>query len=137
MSKSLPIEIRFLLIGGWNTLFGFMTYTAFLWLLPLDFYPLALVFSSLTAGIQAYFTQSTFVWKKLGSTSGQLFRFTVVLILQFLSNISLLYLSVELLQFDELLSQYFIGLIIVTLTFLTHKNWTFKEKIKGEEKHNK
>lgn len=129
MWKSFSIELRFLLIGAWNTLFGFMAYTIFLWTVPKNLYLLALLLSSITAGIQSYFTQRTFVWKRLGSTSGQLFRFTTVLIVQFLSNLSLLYLSVELLQFDELLSQYVIGLIIVSLTFFTHKNWTFQQKI--------
>ena len=129
MSKSISIELRFLLIGGWNTLFGFMTYTIFLYSFPKDLYTLALVFSSLIAGLQSYFTQRTFVWKTPDSKSGQLFRFAIVLTVQFLSNLGLLYLSVEIFHFDELVSQYVIGLVIITFTFLIHKHWTFKGSI--------
>ena len=131
MHKSPSIEIRFMLIGAWNTLFGFITYTVFLWALPTDLYYLALIFSSLAAGIQAFFTQRTYVWKSHGSTSGQLFRFTMVLFVQFLTNFFLLYVSVKLLQFDEFLSQYVIGFTLVIFTFFTHKNWTFKLGTEG------
>lgn len=78
------------------------------------------------AGVQAYFMQRIFVWKSQDEMSIQLFRFVIVLFLQFTANFFLLYLLVGTLKLNELGSQYAIGLSIALFTFFAHKNWTFR-----------
>ncbi len=125
MPNLFSIELRFLLIGAWNTVVGFALYTVLLSSLPKDRYIIALISSSLIAGAHAYFTQRVFVWKSQGDPTSQFLRFALVLIAQFAANFFLLYLAVDFFGRDALRSQYAIGMIIVVLTFYTHKHWTF------------
>ena len=120
------VELRFLLIGGWNTAVGFALYAVLLSSLAKDYYILALTCSSLIAGTHAYFTQRLFVWKSQGDTTSQFLRFALVLLVQFGANFFLLYLAVDFFGRDALSSQYAIGVLIVLLTFYTHKHWTFR-----------
>ena len=125
MPSLFSVEFRFLLIGGWNTVVGFAIYTVLLSSLAKDYYIFALICSSLVAGTHAYFTQRVFVWKSQGEVSSQFLRFALVLLAQFTANFFLLYLAVDFFGRDALRSQYAIGMLIVLLTFYTHKNWTF------------
>jgi predicted ribosomally synthesized peptide with SipW-like signal peptide len=125
LSKLFSLELRFLVIGGWNTFVGFLVYTLLVSSIAKNHYLLALIFSSLIAGTHAYFTQRVFVWKSQGGAIGQFFRFGLVLLAQFTANFLLLYLAVDVFELDALPSQYAIGMLIIVFTYFAHKNWTF------------
>ena len=133
MPSLFSVELRFLLIGGWNTLVGIAVYTVLLSILAKDYYILALVCSSLISGAHSYFTQRVFVWKSQGDATVQFLRFALVLITQFVANFFLLYLAVDFFGRDALKSQYAIGILIVVLTFYAHKHWTFHDDQKEDK----
>ena len=125
MSSFNSVELRFLLIGGWNTVVGLVIYTVVMSSLMKNHYLLALICSYLIAGTHSYITQRVFVWKSQGNVTSQFFRFGFVLLGQFATNALLLYLAVDVLGLDALISQYVVGFLIVVFTFYAHKHWTF------------
>jgi putative flippase GtrA len=121
------LQIRFIVIGAWNTFFGLVTYATILSYAKGEFYIQALILSTLLAGIQAYFTQRVLVWKSSNSIPGELSKFVIVLTTQFFINLIFILIFVGLMGFDPVRTQYVIVLAIVFSTYFTHKYWTFKD----------
>ena len=102
-------EIRFLLVGAWNTLFGYLVFLLFLFLLEKIFnnerqiYSLSIAFSHLISVINSFIFHKvvTFVSKQKGLELVYEFRrFFNSYIITFLLNLSLISIQVELLSLD-------------------------------------
>jgi putative flippase GtrA len=125
---ALPREARYLLVGIWNTLVGYSLFTFFVFLLPLSQYLLALTLSTALAGMNSYITQRLFVWQSGQKMGQEIIRFSLIFIGQFLVNVALLYVLVEIFGYHPLWTQYLLGAAIIISTYYLNKNWTFKSR---------
>ena len=123
--QSVPVQIRYLVVGIWNTVVGYSLYTLWIFLLSQSQYLLALVLSTIFAGIHSYYTQRKFVWKSKSEIKSEISKFFVVFITQFALNFILLYVLVEHQGFNPILSQYALGIVIIISTYFVNKKWTF------------
>jgi putative flippase GtrA len=137
ISHFLPGQfLRYLLVGGWNTLFGYGTYALFTALLMprVRFgYILASVFSSLINITMAYFGYKFLVFKTKGNYLVEWFRCILVYGSGMLPGLVLLPLLVEGLHYAFHLGRsapYIGGAFITALTviysFFGHKHFSFR-----------
>ena len=127
MAKSIIIKtrnsrfIKFLFIGGINTLFGY-TIFAVLFFLRLD-YRLALLIATICGVLFNFKTIGILVFKK--KSNKLIIRFVMVYLLTYLLNIGALqitnYLGVNLLT-----SQAFLLLPLALISYFLNKNFVFK-----------
>ena len=127
---------RYLMVGAWNTVFGYSTYALFTALLMprMRFgYILASVFSSLLNISVAYFGYKFFVFKTKGNYGVEWFRCILVYGSGMLPGLVLLPLLVEGLHYGfhlELGAPYIAGALVMGLmvvyTFLGHKHFSFR-----------
>ena len=119
--------LRYLIVGGWNTVFGIGVF-ALLWFLLDEVwsYGLVLLVAQVIAVLQAPWSQRTFVWRSKGSFLPELGRFALVYTLTYLANLGLLALSVEILGLPVLGAQMVITFLMVVVTFAVNRTWTFR-----------
>ena len=128
--------LRYLVVGGWNTLFGYSTYALFTALLTprLRFgYMYAAVFSNLISITVAYFGYKFFVFKTQGNYLVEWLRCLLVYGSGMLPGLVLLPLLVEGLHYWFHLQRsgpYVAGALIMGLTviysFFGHKHFSFR-----------
>ncbi len=124
---TLSRQTRYVVIGIWNTIVGYSLFTLFIFLFPTSQYLLALCLATLLAGVNSYFTQRRFVWQSEANISGEIARFAIIFIGQFLVNAALLYVLVDRFNYHPLWTQYVLGTAIVISTYFLNKNWTFSK----------
>jgi putative flippase GtrA len=120
------VNVRYLSIGIFNTLFGFGVYTMIMVVIPSSYYLLALALATFIGGIESYVSQRIFVWKSKADARLEFIKFSTVFVSQFCLNAILLLVCVEIFEMDPLWAQYVIGLILVVLSYFIHRHWTFK-----------
>ena len=129
-------EIRFLLVGAWNTLFGYLVFLLFLFLLEKIFnnerqiYSLSLAFSHLISVINSFIFHKvvTFVSKQKGLELVYEFRrFFNSYIITFLLNLSLISIQVELLSLNPRIAGAISLPIVTVVTFFLLSKYAFNK----------
>ncbi len=123
---TLSRQSRYVVIGIWNTLFGFGVFTLLIAVTPESWYLISLSISTIIAVLQSYVTQRIFVWRSKSRSQSEFIRFSLVFAFQFVFNIFLLYLCVEMFGFNPLWTQYVVGSVLILATYYFHKVWTFR-----------
>ena len=127
-------EIRFLLVGAWNTLFGYLVFLLFLFLLEKIFnnerqiYSLSIAFSHLISVINSFIFHKvvTFVSKQKGLELVYEFRrFFNSYIITFLLNLSLISIQVELLSLNPRIAGAISLPIVTVVTFFLLSKYAF------------
>ena len=130
------IEIRFLLVGAWNTLFGYLVFLLFLFLLEKIFnnerqiYSLSIAFSHLISVINSFIFHKvvTFVSKQKGLELVYEFRrFFNSYIITFLLNLSLISIQVELLSLNPRIAGAISLPIVTVVTFFLLSKYAFNK----------
>ena len=124
--SSAPLQVRYLVICLWNTFVGYALFTFFIFVFPISKYLLALTLATLLSGVNSYLMQRTFVWQSIANVRAEFSKFFTVFIGQFLANLVLLYVLVDHFNFHPLWTQYVLGALLILLTYISHKHWTFK-----------
>ena len=124
--SSAPLQVRYIVIGLWNTFVGYALFTFFIFVFPISKYLLALTLATLLSGVNSYLMQRTFVWQSIANVRAEFSKFFTVFIGQFLANLVLLYVLVDHFNFHPLWTQYVLGAVLILLTYISHKHWTFK-----------
>ncbi len=95
-------------------------------------YPMAFAFYVFEVGIvatlQAHFAQRHLVWESRGPYVPELLRFSVVYAASYVVNLVLLAFLVEVLGQPVLASQFAVTFVIVVVTFLVNRGWTFRHR---------
>ena len=129
-------EIRFLLVGAWNTLFGYLVFLLFLFLLEKIFnnerqiYSLSIAFSHLISVINSFIFHKvvTFVSKQKGLELVYEFRrFFNSYIITFLLNLSLISIQVELLSLNPKIAGAISLPIVTVVTFFLLSKYAFNK----------
>ena len=129
-------EIRFLLVGIWNTLFGYLVFLLFLFLLEKilinerQIYSLSIAFSHLISVINSFIFHKvvTFVSKQKGLEIVYEFRrFFNSYIITFLLNLSLISIQVELLSLNPRIAGAISLPIVTVVTFFLLSKYAFNK----------
>lgn len=126
-------KINYLLVGGWNTVFGYLTFVVLYYLLHQQIhYLILLIISNILSITNAYIGYKIFVFRTKGNYLNEYLRFYVVYGLALLLNLILLPLVVELFKINPVIAQAIIMFINVVFSYLGHKNFSFRL---GEKRH--
>jgi putative flippase GtrA len=121
--------IRYLIVGGWNTVFGFCSFAA----LQIAFgdqvhYLILLAIAMVFAILNAYIGYRLFVFKVRGRWIRDLGRFSLVYLSSFAANVAILPLLVEVIGLPVLVAQAITVTGTVALSFFAHRSFSFRRR---------
>jgi len=118
--------IRYLLIGSWNTIFGFavITILKFTAMPPLNTVA-AVTITYVVSVIQSYVMQRKFVWRSRNEIHKEFTKFIVIAISQYVAGLLLIIYFVDYRKFPLLPTQFIASLTLVGITFLLMRSWIF------------
>ena len=128
-------RVRFILIGVWNTIFGYLIFVLFDYLFALFLSPryiaymAAAVISNMIAVTNAYFFHRHFTFKS--KTTGkaafrEYIRFCITYIVTFILSLILLPVLVELLLLDPKIAAAIITGLLTIVSYVSHNHFTFR-----------
>ena len=129
-------KIRFLVVGGWNTVFGYLVYVfSYLIYSPIlskifFAYILAMITSQIISLFHNFFTHKTFTFRsssKNGELRNEFFRFASVYFALYVVSLILLPILVELVGLHPLVAGIVVIIVIYMFAgFFGHKTYSFK-----------
>jgi putative flippase GtrA len=121
-------RVRFLLVGGFNTGFGFVIYAGFTFLFRhLEFgYMLALIISQIISLFVAFALHKKVTFKKEGHLIKDFIRFAMVNSVSYLINLAVLPLLVHGAHWHPLVAQFGVLVVTTLISFVGHKYFSFK-----------
>lgn len=133
--QTLPKPFRFLMVGGFNTLFGFGLFTLLIFLLGHEKYQLALTGQYLLGSLVSFFTQKFFVFKKPSDSMGpnkkwlkEYGKAIITWCIAYMFNSLLLKIFIEILTLPTLISQAISIVIVSILTYQLLYRFAFAPK---------
>ena len=120
--------IKYLLVGGWNTLFGIGLYALFYYLMPSWNYLFITIPVNVIAITNAFLCYKLFVFKSRGNWLREYLRCYIVYGAGFSAGIFLLWLQVSLLAIPPVIANAAGNIIVIILSFLGHKYYSFKQQ---------
>jgi putative flippase GtrA len=119
--------LRYLLVGGWNTVFGYGVFA----LLQITLgdsvgYIILLAIAQVLATLNAFVGYRLLVFKVRGDLLRDFGRFSMVYVGAFAVNLAALPLLVEVVGLPVLLAQAFVVAGTVLASFFAHRNFSFR-----------
>lgn len=119
--------MRYILVGGINTFFGFFLFTAmYLALDEISKFVIVIV-STVISVVFSHFTQRNFVWRSQKFYLTELLKYGFWNLLTLLANIFFLFVFTDLLGFNTLITQYVIASLLIIAMYFIQKFSIFKE----------
>jgi putative flippase GtrA len=119
-------QILYLVIGGWNTLFGYAIWALLYYLLHAYLHYLIIqVISWPFAVANAYICYRRFVFRSKGDVWRELPRFSLVYVVGLALALIVLPILVRVLPFNLYIVQAMFLAVVVVLTYLAHKYFSF------------
>ena len=124
--------VRFVVVGGVNTLFGFGIFALLQSTLgTVVHYLVVLVVAQVIAVLEAYVLQRYVVFQARGRWWRDLVRFSSVYAAAFVANAAALPLLVEVLHMPVIPAQAVVMAVVALGTFVVHRNFTFRHSRKA------
>ena len=123
---NIPQKLRFLLVGGFNTVFTYVFFVLLVSVLDIS-YKIAIVVCYIISTNVSIFTQRYYVFRSFGNLKQEYIKAWKVYITTMLLNYMFMYIAVDILKANELISQALFSTIIVIITYIMHKYYTFKK----------
>ncbi len=122
-------KINYLLVGGWNTVFGYLAFVALYYLFSHRIhYLIILVISNILSITNAYLGYKSFVFKTSGNYLQEYIRFYIVYGTALAINIIVLPVLVEIFRISPVVGQAAFMFLNVIFSYIGHKNFSFKRK---------
>jgi putative flippase GtrA len=119
-------QIMYLIIGGWNTLFGYLIWALFQYLLHAYLYYLViLILAWFPAVLNAYFGYRIFVFRSKGEIWRELPRFSLVYVGSLCITLVCLPILLHILPFSIYVTQLLFTAVVVICSYLAHKFFSF------------
>lgn len=120
-------QLLYLVIGGWNTVFGYAVWAVLQYLLGSHIhYLLVVLLSWPLAVLNAYLGYRLIVFRSRGSVLRELPRFSLVYLASLLANLALLPLALAALPFNIYVVQALFTVTVVVVSYLGHKYFSFR-----------
>jgi putative flippase GtrA len=121
--------IRYLIVGGWNTVFGYSLFALLYFLLSARIHYLVIaIISSIIAITMAYAGYKIFVFKTKGNYLHEYLKFYVVYGFSMILGLILLPIFVEFLKMNVYLAQAIATIACIFVSFIGHRNFSFRKK---------
>ncbi len=123
-------KIKFLLAGGWNTVFGYTVFAGlYFWLSVYGIsYQSVFLIAQIPTVTSSFLVYKFFVFKTSGGTRREYIKFILTYCLMAGVNLALLSLFVEYLLIPVLISQGLSTVLIIILSYIINKHFTFRVK---------
>lgn len=123
-------KVRYLMIGGYNTIFGYGVFAA-LWMLwgPSLHYIGVLVISHIISVTNAFFGYRILVFRKKGNAWGDFIKFNMVYLGAFGFNLLALPFLIEGGGLHPLVAQALLVIVTVIASYVLHRRFSFKAQI--------
>ena len=125
----LPEKIRFVLVGGYNTVFSYLLYALFLFLSGNELPQTALFLSFILSSFNSYLTQKFYVFNTRGNYVKEFIGCLAVWELSYLFNMALLWLITTFLINNPYTAQIICLIIVAILNYIFLKRLAFKKTI--------
>lgn len=121
-------RIRFLVVGGFNTAFGFLIFTSITLMLKHvpHGYMIGLIVSQFVSNFVAFYLHRKVTFKAKGHAMTDFIRFTMVNAVSYLINLIVLPLLVNVTHMNPLIAQFLILLVTIMISFVGHKFFSFR-----------
>lgn len=120
-------KVRYLIAGGWNTLFGVGTSFLLYWLLHQRIhYMVILIIGNIIAVTMAYVSYKLFVFRTRGNILVEYLRFYMVYGVGIVVGLVASPFCIEVLGMNFYVSQLLILIVTVASSFIAHKRFSFK-----------
>jgi putative flippase GtrA len=124
--------IAYVIVGAWNTLFGYGVFALLYYLLHDHVHvDVVLVMSYALSIANAYVGYRFVVFRSTGSMKRELPRFTAVYLVTLAANLVVLPVALRLLPWNAYVVQGLFTFVIVVLSYLGHKHFSFKTRTPG------
>ncbi len=121
-------QILYLLIGGWNTVFGYLVFAGFYWALngslPVT---VILIISWVIAVANAYFCYRYLVFRSRGRMHHEIPRFLLVYAVILAANLLVLPLALRVFPLNAYVVQAIYTLAVVIVSYVGHRVFSFRE----------
>lgn len=122
-------KIRYLIVGGWNTVFGYGIFAGlYFWLGDTMNYLWILSISFVISVANAYLGYKIFVFKTKGNIVSESLRVYLVYGVSFIFNLIMLPFLVEIVHLNMYIAQGLVTIITIVGSYVLHKNFSFKAK---------
>ena len=122
-------QFIFLLVGGFNTFFGYLNFAIFQYLWGKEItYIGSLLLSHIVTSTLAFILYRRFVFKVSGNTIIDFFRFQSVYVFPLITNLFLLPLAVQLFRMNPYFAQAIVTICMTAVSYIGHKYFSFKRK---------
>jgi putative flippase GtrA len=128
--EELHRQVRYLLVGGWNTLFGYLSFAFFYWLLAENMgqsSATALVVSYIPAILNAYFGYRLFVFRSRNKFIKEFPRFSIVYVVALGINILVFPWLMNTLRLNPYVSQALFTVALVIGTYIVNRTFSFRQ----------
>ena len=119
-------KLRFLLVGGFNTIVSYLMFFCFLKILGNNYYQLSLFLSWIMSSVISFFTQKIFVWQTVGNYIKEYVKCLISWSIGYLINALVLEIFVKLLKLDASTGQIIAIFITTIITYILFKKFVFK-----------
>jgi putative flippase GtrA len=120
-------KIRFLLVGGYNTLFSFSLFCLLQTLFGSIFhYIIILLFCHLISVFNSFVSLKYFVFRSPKNFLNEYLKVNIVYAIYFVLNATLLYVQKDLLEVNIYIAQFICIIILTIASYFSHKYFSFK-----------
>jgi putative flippase GtrA len=119
-------QLLYLVVGGWNTLFGYGVWAVLQFLLGEHLHYLVVVLIAWPiAVLNAYLGYRYVVFRSRGPILRELPRFSLVYFVTLVANLALLPVALSLLPFNIYVVQALLTAVVVVCSYLSHRYYSF------------
>lgn len=122
----LPEKLRFLLVGGFNTVVSYLMFAGFTWLFGEGYYQLSLVLAWVLSSVISFSTQKIFVFCTKGMWFKEYCKCCMSWMLAYLINAGMLELVVKVCHWNVYIGQGAAILMTTVITYILFKKFAFK-----------
>ncbi len=122
-----PEKVRFLLVGGYNTVFSYLIYALFLYMSNGTQPQIALALSFLLSSINSYLTQKIYVFNTRSNYISEYIRCLGTWSVGYLINTVLLWFFISYLEINPYVAQLLISIIISVNSYVLLKYFAFQK----------
>ena len=120
-------QILYLVVGGWNTLFGYLNFVVLYYFLQARLPVMVILVISYAFSItNAYVCYRYIVFRSRGSVLREMPRFTSVYLVALAANLVILPLALRWLPFSAYVVQALFTIAVVLLSYFGHRHFSFR-----------
>lgn len=126
-------QLLYLVVGGWNTLFGYCVWALMQFLLG-DYlhYLVIVVLAWPIAVLNAYLGYRYVVFRSRGPVLRELPRFSLVYVVTLLVSLVVLPIALSVLPFNIYIVQALLTMVVIVCSYLAHKYYSFGSRRRGD-----